>query len=52
VVVALGMAALAAVRSESAYNWEWVDDIGGEVPEQFTGRRLLPWGGMPLIFRG
>ena len=54
VVVALGMAALAAVRaqSESTYHWEWVDDIGGAAPEQFTGRRLLPWGGMPLIVRG
>jgi phage terminase large subunit-like protein len=54
VVVALGMAALAAVRaqSESTYHWKWVDDIGGAVPEQFTGRRLLPWGGMPLICRG
>jgi phage terminase large subunit-like protein len=54
VVVALGMAALAAVRaqSESTYHWEWVDDIGGAVPKQFTGRRLLPWGGMPLICRG
>ena len=54
VVVALAMAALAAVRaqSESTYHWEWVDDIGGAVPKQFTGRRLLPWGGMPLISRG
>ena len=54
VVVALGMAALAAVRaqSDSPYDWEWVDDIGGAVPKQFTGRRLLPWGGMPLIRRG
>ena len=54
VVVALAMAALAAVRaqSESTYHWEWFDDIGGAVPEQFTGRRLLPWGGMPLISRG
>jgi len=54
VVVALAMAALASVRaqSESTYHWEWGDDIGGEVPEQFTGRRLLPWGGMPLIVRG
>ena len=53
VVVALGMAALAAVRaqSESTYHWEWVDDIGGAVPEQSTGRRLLPWGGMPLIIQ-
>jgi phage terminase large subunit-like protein len=53
VVVALAMAALAAVRaqSESTY-WEWSDDIGGAVPEQSTGRRLLPWGGMPLISRG
>ena len=53
VVVALAMAALAAVRAGgNTYNWEWVDDIGGAVPEQFTGRRLLPWGGMPLISRG
>jgi Phage Terminase len=54
VVVALGMAALAAVRaqSESTYHWDVGDNIGGAVPEQFTGRRLLPWGGMPLIFRG
>ena len=54
VVVALSMAALAAVRaqSESTYHWEWVDDIGGAVPEQSTGRRLLPWGGMPLIIGG
>ena len=54
VVVALAMAALAAVRaqSESTYHWEWFDDIGGAVPEQSTGRRLLPWGGMPLISRG
>ena len=38
VVVALAMAALAAVRAgESTYNWEWVDDFGGAVPEQFTG---------------
>jgi hypothetical protein len=53
VVVALAMAALAAVRAgESTYNWEWVNDFGGAVPEQFTGRRLLPWGGMPLICSG
>ena len=53
-VVALAMAALAAVRaqSESTYNWECFDDIGGAVPEQSTGRRLLPWGGMPLISSG
>ena len=54
VVVALSMAALAAVRaqSESTYHWEWFDDIGGAVPEQSTGRRLLPWGGMTLIIGG
>jgi hypothetical protein len=54
VVVALAMAALAAVRaqSESTYHWECFDNIDGAVPEQFTGRRLLPWGGMPLISRG
>jgi phage terminase large subunit-like protein len=53
VVVALAMAALAAVRaqSESTYHWDWGDD-GSEEPEQFTGRRLLPWGGMPLIVGG
>jgi phage terminase large subunit-like protein len=54
VVVALAMAALAAVRaqSESTYQWEWIDDNGGAASEQFTGRRLLPWGGMPMIFWG
>jgi phage terminase large subunit-like protein len=53
VVVALAMAALAAVRaqSESTYQWEWIDDNGGAASE-FTGRRLLPWGGMPMIFWG
>jgi Terminase large subunit, ATPase domain len=53
VVVALGMAALAAVKAqrESTYDWGWVDD-GGAVPEQFTRRRQLPWAGMPLIVRG
>jgi hypothetical protein len=56
VVIALGMAALAAVRAqaEPAYDWtqKWTGFEAGGVPDEvFTGRQLMPFGGMPL-FRG
>jgi hypothetical protein len=51
VVVALGMAALAAVRAQaSTYDtsMRWVGDLDA-MPALTTGRRLMPFGPMPIM---